>query len=281
MIAEIWNDISEWTIDDLLREGNEHCRDFSDFFLQKAQKCKLTEEQNGINERSIERYCDLCSFLFSTIKNYYSKCESNSLPPRIICWTVLGSIMESTLQMFLAFYRGDYQKSEWQQWNEFKKEDVINALDKCFDEMIQNKLLLDVHEKKIKKAIMDKIKQHTKTPIHKVMLDDLISFYTSKDDNGKYTLFENEDSDNSEIHHLRTIQKYRNGIHSFQDREIGDWEELFTETKFLCYIQQWIMQRMPIDSGIELLNKFLHKHPDLASNIFFCCAIDDEGSGLD
>lgn len=66
------------------------------------------------------------------------------------------------------------------------------------------------------------------------MLDELVQFYS------ELNLLDNDD-----IQDLKTIQSNRNGIHSFQDRDLGDWTELKHSTRFFCYLLKWVLFRLP------------------------------------
>ena len=59
---------------------------------------------------------------------------------------------------------------------------------------------------------------------------------------------ENEEYINSlkdEISYLRLIQSNRNGIHSFQHREMGNWNDLQFSVRFFCYLLEWVLNHLP------------------------------------
>ena len=66
------------------------------------------------------------------------------------------------------------------------------------------------------------------------MLDELIQLYS-------YLELMDED----EIFYLREIQANRNGIHSFQKRNIGTWNDLQFCVRFFCYLLEWVINRLP------------------------------------
>ena len=66
------------------------------------------------------------------------------------------------------------------------------------------------------------------------MLDELIQLYQHLD------LF-----DEDEILYLKSIQSSRNGIHSFQERDIGNWEDLRYSARFFCYLLEWAIDHLP------------------------------------
>ena len=51
--------------------------------------------------------------------------------------------------------------------------------------------------------------------------------------------------DDDEIFYLKSIQSNRNGIHSFEERTIGTWDNLQYCVRFWCYLLEWIMNRLP------------------------------------
>ena len=87
----------------------------------------------------------------------------------------------------------------------------------------------------LKDAIKDTLKKHTNEHlIQRVMLDELVQFYSST-----------KLLDDSDIAHLKVIQRNRNGIHSFQARELGDWDDLKNEVEFFCHLLNWIIDSIP------------------------------------
>ena len=147
----------------------------------------------------------------------------------------LGSLTETTLQMFLAFYIEDYKNTKWQQWEEFKIEQVQNPIFECIQTLVDESNLEAYQAKSIKKAIKETIREHTKEhQVQKVMLDELIQLYQKLD-------LMNED----EIFYLKEIQSNRNGIHSFQHREIGTWNDLQYSVRFFCYLLEWVIDHLP------------------------------------
>ncbi len=70
--------------------------------------------------------------------------------------------------------------------------------------------------------------------MQKVMLDELIQLY-------EHLGLMDED----EVFYLREIQSNRNGIHSFQHREIGTWMDLQHSVRFFCYLLEWIVYHLP------------------------------------
>ena len=91
------------------------------------------------------------------------------------------------------------------------------------------------HARSLKEAIKDTIKWHTREhDVQKIMLDELIQLYT------ELKLF-----DGDEISYLRLIQSNRNGIHSFQRRPIGSWDDLQYCVRFFCFLLEWVLFHLP------------------------------------
>lgn len=44
---------------------------------------------------------------------------------------------------------------------------------------------------------------------------------------------------------IKDIQANRNGIHSFQQREIGNWNDLQYSIRFFCYLLDWVCYHLP------------------------------------
>ena len=64
--------------------------------------------------------------------------------------------------------------------------------------------------------------------------DEIIQYYSSQ-----------ELMDQDDIFYLKDIQSNRNGIHSFEERTIGTWNDLQYCVRFWCYLLEWIMNRLP------------------------------------
>ena len=106
--------------------------------------------------------------------------------------------------------------------------DSINGL-------VQQGVLTSKQGKSLKEAIKGKIKEHTNEhPVQRVMLDEIIQYYSFQ-----------KLMDDDEIFYLKSIQSNRNGIHSFEERTIGTWDNLQYCVRFWCYLLEWIMNRLP------------------------------------
>lgn len=148
---------------------------------------------------------------------------------------MLGSLTESALQIFLAFYMDDYKNSKWKQWENIDVDKVKNPIIDSINGLVQQGVLTSKQGKSLKEVIKDKIKEHTNEhQVQRVMLDEIIQYYSFQ-----------KLMDNDEIFYLKLIQSNRNGIHSFEERTIGTWDDLQHCVRFWCYLLEWIMNRLP------------------------------------
>lgn len=163
-------------------------------------------------------------------------------------WSNLGSLLESTLQIFLSFYYHDYEKSTyWNIWNENAVSQLKNALNtevtSALNGLIQNNeehgingLTPDIRRsflKRVRQVIKDK---SVMPEINAITLYDLIQFYFEEN-----VINKNEHSQDSYV----TISRYRNSIHSFQKRNIGTWSELNEYSKLILLLIIEMLHRLP------------------------------------
>lgn len=216
-------------------------------FLGEAIKCaevsSNTEIKKLITESSVERIEAVIHIIASDLKDifYYqsddiegsSKGEALSL--KMKDWIMLGSAIESILQTFLSIYLHDYKKSNWKQWTDFEFEKVKDKIFIPINELINDGTIKREYGNSMKEAIKDKIKEHTTSiPVDKIMLDELILFYQK-----------NDILDTDDIDQLRYIQSNRNCIHTFAERNIGNWSDLLYSIRFFCYLLDLLLDRLP------------------------------------
>lgn len=236
----IWDGEMDCGWEDLAELLKNTCHRFADIMLKTTEISPNTESRELINDECMERFESITGILAESIKDaFYYTCEDlenrtqNAL--KLNSWILLGSLTETTLQMFLAFYIEDYKNTKWQQWEEFKIEQVQNPIFECIQTLVDESNLEAYQAKSIKKAIKETIREHTKEhQVQKVMLDELIQLYQKLD-----LMNENE------IFYLKEIQSNRNGIHSFQHREIGNWNDLQYSVRFFCYLLEWVIDHLP------------------------------------
>ena len=135
----------------------------------------------------------------------------------------------------MAFYINDYKKTKWQQWNDFKIEQVQNPIISFIQKLVDEGSLIPEQARSLKGAIKDTIKEHTKEHcVERIMFDELIQLFTFLE------LF-----DEDEIDVLKMIQSNRNGVHAFQSRTIGTWADLQYGVRFFCYLMDWVLEHLP------------------------------------
>lgn len=213
---------------------------FAEVMLETVSYSSIEEAIELISKESMDRLCLIAKQLATLIVDgeryqYEDLDEDSQNATRLTCWILLGSLTETALQMFLAFYIDDYKRSQWQQWTDFPAEDVKKSINSYITKMVDEKIIDNSQGRSLKRAIKDTIKNHSvEHPVKKVMLDEIIQYYE-----------ENNLLDDEDIEYLRIIQSNRNGIHSFENRKIGNWNDLKYGVRFWCYLLEWIQFRLP------------------------------------
>lgn len=216
----------------------------SDKFVQKAlilanQSNNMTV-QKLVNEKSMQRFGAVIDALSENMEDIfyytYEDLEGNTVSGlKMKSWILLGSATEVILQVFLSIYIEDYQSSNWQQWEEFSESEVKSAIFDTLNKLTEEGKIRSEYVRSIKEAVRDEIKYHVKMhPVEKVMLDEIISFYEK-----------NKILDQDDIEVLRSIQKNRNCIHAYMDRDIGLWSELQYCIRFFCALLETLTFRLP------------------------------------
>jgi len=236
----IWDGEIDCGWEDLAQKVRDDSSKFAKEMLKIVDASPSDEVRSLISEECMTRFVLLAKYLADQLEdaNYYvveDLQEGVQNPTKLISWILLGSLTEAALQIYLAFYVEDYKNAKWQQWIDFPKEDVKTALGEAINMLVKNEKIESKQGKSLKEAIKEEIKKHTvEHPVQRVMLDEIIQFYESQ-----------ELLDEYDIGDLREIQSNRNGIHSFEDRSIGDWYSLQLSVRFWCALLNWILDRMP------------------------------------
>lgn len=236
----IWDGEMDCGWEDLSQLLKKSCSRFTRTMLEKTSFSPINESKDLINLECMERFENITGVLADIIQDGgYYQCEdlSNDYQnaKKLNSWILLGSLTETVLQMFLAFYIKDYKNSKWQQWENFQVEQVQKSIISFIRQLVDEGNLAPAQARSLKDAIKDTIKEHTKEHrVEKIMLDELIQLFTYLE------LFDEDDLDN-----LKAIQSNRNGIHSFQSRTIGTWADLQYSVRFFCYLMDWILNHLP------------------------------------
>lgn len=242
----IWNDEMDYEWEELSKFLMDTCHKFVNTMLITTEISPNKESRELICKECMERFENITYILSDIIKKGFNySCGNiddksfNAL--KLNGWILLGSLTETTLQMFLAFYINDYKNTKWQQWEEFEKSQVKTQISECIQKMVDNGIIGTNQAKSLKNAIKETIDEHTKEhQIQKIMLDELIQLYVH------LNLMDEDD-----IFYLREIQSNRNAIHSFQQRDTGTWKDLQFSIRFFCYLLKWVIYHIPDISDYE------------------------------
>ncbi len=236
----IWDGEMDCGWEDLASKVKSESQRFTDEMLKTVAFSPSEEAKKLISQESMERFCLLAEKLAGQLEDgYYCQFEDVEdnvhNASKLTNWIILGSLTETALQIFLAFYIEYYKKSQWQQWINFPEVKVKEEVNGAITKLIEEGVIESSQGKSLKEAIKDTIKKHSKEhPVQRVMLDEIIQFYVAQ-----------ELLDDEELQYLKGIQSNRNGIHSFENREIGNWTDLQYSVRFWCYLLEWILYRLP------------------------------------
>ena len=221
----------------------------NEFIKQSLLCAELSSNGNVqklINKKSMEKFKSLIHLLqkdLSDIGLYEIGIYDDSieeLGKRINLWIVLGSLVEMTMQIFLSVYLYDYQRSNWLQWEEFEIGKTDKILTGLIDELLDKGIINNDVSKALKNSLKKTIKKHTQVKeIDKIMLDELIQFFNKMEIIGS-----------EEKEQLQIIQRNRNCIHAYSEREINSWQYLKESVYFFLYLLKKITARFPDTSYI-------------------------------
>lgn len=128
---------------------------------------------------------------------------------------ILGSLVEIILQLFLKIYYFDYQREEEERINKNWENFNRNNFDCNFKNFLENENLKTKQKQKIKEIMKKGLDNEIKFKnINKVMLNDLINFFTSSD---------MPIIDKTERNFLHEIRENRNFIHPILIKEENDF----------------------------------------------------------
>ncbi|MFF2499574.1 hypothetical protein [Peribacillus sp. NPDC058075] len=228
-------------------ELNETIKWLGQYCIHMAKIIEMLKQYKGLSnvdyltDETFRRYKGLALSLSFPIENFRRyvpvgeqfenpKEEINSVEQGLLIqsWSSLGSLLESTLQMFLAFYHEDFLKSNWGKWDEKTirqlEESLVVFNDKLKQVVTSNQVSDDGGlNGKRRKRFLEKVQQliQEKAVMPKladITLSNLIDFYFSEEVIYNGSIYEKKE--------LQKIRDYRNAIHSFKDRSIGTWNDL-------------------------------------------------------
>ena len=240
MTKWIWDGEMDCGWEDLAQLLTKNCETFTKTMLETTKFSPIEESKTLITEECMQRFESIVNILAEDIKDgscyhYEDLFEDSQNAIKLNCWIVLGSLVEATLQIFLAFYLDDYKNTKWQQWENFRDEQVRKPIIERIQQLVDDGVLEASHARSLKDAVKDTIKWHTREhDVQKIMLDELIQLFT------ELQLFDEE-----EVSYLRQIQLNRNGVHTFQRRTIGTWTDLQYCVRFFCFLLEWVLFHLP------------------------------------
>lgn len=240
MIEHLWDGEMDCGWEDLAKKVVDTSTAFGKQMLETVACSFNSDTQELINDETMDRFLNLARLVSENLENgFFYETEDienrNDNAYKLNLWIILGSLTECALQMFLAFNIDDYRNSKWQQWEDVSAKEIKDPIINVINSLVSDNTITSAQGKTLKKAIKDKITEHTvEHPVQKVMLDEIIQFYIA------LGLM-----DEDEIIYLKSIQSNRNGIHSFEGRKIGTWDDLQYCVRFWCYLLEWIQYHLP------------------------------------
>lgn len=179
----IWDGEMDCGWEDLAVKVKTESIKFTEVMLETVSYSPTTESRELISNESMKRFCLLAERLADEIENgYYYQCEDleDNAPNacKLTSWIILGSLTETALQIFLAFYIVDYKNVHWQQWLDFPEAEVREKVNGTISKLVKDEVITGAQGKSLKNAIKETIKKHcVEHQVQKVMLDEIIQFY--------------------------------------------------------------------------------------------------------
>lgn len=195
---------------------------------------QLPEEiASEFSNKTFDRYLSLTEVLRCPYDNFLNKTNIGD-GLLIQYWSTLGSHLEFTLQLFLSVYYKDFKESTKFIWSE---DDIgkLNGYVEQISEDLQELQLENAVIKSFKKRVKEIIKGKSKIELSRVTLSVLIDFYSKEDVISKD--FEKDD--------LTIIRDLRNNIHSFRNRDMGDWGEVAVINENYIKLLSSIARQLP------------------------------------
>jgi len=256
-----------------IEETLNNLKDYSIYIANIIEILVSYEDQtnNYLTADTFKRYKGqtlLFTFQIKNFNEYFSsnaqfidsKTETDALDQAFLsqCWTNLGSLLESSLQMFLSFYSTDFINSNWGIWDKQTIEQLKDATKKLNNQLKavvknnnhdENEGLNGKKRKRFMENINSFMKEKEKLPnIEDISLSYLIDFYESEK-------VIPEAFNKNDMHRIR---EFRNAIHSFKSREIGTWEDLNKYSKeVLKLLIKMIDQLLPLPDYAKLDEDFV------------------------
>lgn len=171
--------------------------------IEMLKKYKDISDEDFLTNEAFKRYKGVAMSISFPIKNYNALVNNTEVIESsenlealeqgllIQSWSSLGSLLESSLQMFLAFYYNDFLKSNWSMWDKKAIEDIQSVIEKLNGKLIDK---VDNNSKsvdgglngKIRKSFLKEVKgilrRKSRMPnLDSLTLSELIDFYFSNE----------------------------------------------------------------------------------------------------
>ncbi|WP_313232127.1 hypothetical protein [Tissierella praeacuta] len=225
--------IAEATMKETLEILQEEAHNYANE-ASKCAYCSCNDEiQRLLSQDSLDRFLAITNAIRFPLENYdyefyklFGGANENEELSRLMqSWITLGASVESALQIFLAIHLLNYNDSGWGKWEEFNYENVKDEIYKALDSIDEVDLAKD-KKKSLKKNIKDFLKgKKGTTHLEQLNLQSLIRFY-------KVNVWWKDEY----TQELEIIREYRNCVHSFKKRDIGEWNRLLKSIKFYCVL---------------------------------------------
>lgn len=162
----IWDGEMDCGWEDLASKVKSESQRFTDEMLKTVAFSPSEEAKKLISQESMERFCLLAEKLAGQLEDgYYCQFEDVEdnvhNASKLTNWIILGSLTETALQIFLAFYIEYYKKSQWQQWINFPEVKVKEEVNGAITKLIERQPCIK-HDKKNSGANAIRNLQHKK-----------------------------------------------------------------------------------------------------------------------
>jgi membrane-associated HD superfamily phosphohydrolase len=251
-----------------MRETLEILKKEAENYANEASKCAYCscndEIQKLLSKDSLNRFTAITKAIGFPLKDYdyeFNKMfgisnENENLARLMQSWITLGSSVECALQIFLAIHLSNYKDSAWGKWEEFNFETVKGEIYTTLNNIDEESLPKNKRDS-LKKNIKEFLKTKRETThLEQLNLQSLIRFYKAN------VWWKDEYTEELEI-----IRQYRNCVHSFKKRDIGEWDRLLDSLKFYCSVLLDLKSMIPdvddmLQCEVEARTEYKSYHND-------------------
>lgn len=139
------------------------------------------------------------------------------------CWITLGAIVESAMKIWLAIYYDDFSRSDWRKWT-INESNVISGISDTIDTLVVEGELEKSQGQSLKATVQSALEKRRDVPdLDMFDFKEMLRFYRKK------IKWETDT-----LEYINRIRTYRNCIHAFSPKQIGNWTELMDALHFTC-----------------------------------------------